>query len=496
MNAMRILGRLMTVWFVLLQASSLAVAQSVATRVNHTVRPAGTDPFVRGLIRLDTRLKLEHDEIERLKMLKDNFRRDDALTPPPDFARAFSASHYRPVGVLAAAIAETPTIHIVPHQYGRNRGIHYWQGAARRWIYRRANGETLDTIATRFTMQADDILTLNSALTEAQLDNPMQFYLSPTDNGALVHIVRRGETFARLAPRYDTKIEHLMARNKYGDKKTLQVGQRLVIREKTLTHAMIAKAASTPVKSIPPTPHFYARIQNFRTKTGAIQMANSTWQNYRAFIDADMLIRSEGQADKPKYHLDIGPMQSKRHATGWCMLIVKTHPDCAPILRYADRERQDSFRSQAIVSITPKIFYGADGVETASETNVDAAKQIEYHLFEGQVLGHGTGMITKITPHYIYITTDSGRVHELPFYYVPENDPAVVRATRIVKARALAQAAQTAAPSAEGTSSRPSTFVKSNNIETDIAPSAKTGDRKRKLGSTDALNQVLGTDFN
>ena len=454
---------------------------------------AGRDPFVRGLLRLDERLRLEREEIIRLKNLRETIKKDDHH-PPPDFARAFAASHYRPAGVFVAAQADNPTIHMVSHQYANQKGIHFWSGKMRRWVYRRGHKETLADIATKFKMRVDDILTLNSVLSEAQLSNPMQIYISPRDNAPLIHIVKRGETLSMLARAYSTQIAHLKMRNQYVEHGNLQIGQRLIIREKTLTHDMIARAMPEPSAATSLMPlRIYARLEGFSSREMAARAADTAWQNYRHFMDADMLIRSEGDAIKPVYYLDIGPMHSPRHAKAWCVLVSKIYDACKPISRVMAKERKNSFASQAVVNITPHVFYDADGVENTMQTNIDAAKRVEYHLFEGQVLGNGTGMITKITPHYIYLASMHGQIYELPFYYVPESDPALMRARRKQEQAArIAQAASLVHGDATGGQAVPSDEI----LETDIGNRLKQGEQQRRLGSTKALNQVLGTDFN
>ena len=70
--------------------------------------------------------------------------------------------------------------------------------------------------------------------------------MSPRDNGPLIHIVQRGDTLNRLAARYKTRAAFLRDRNRVGADNMLTLGRRFLIREKTITPKMAARAVPEP----------------------------------------------------------------------------------------------------------------------------------------------------------------------------------------------------------------------------------------------------------
>src|SRR5882724_240165 len=51
---------------------------------------------------------------------------------------------------------------------------------------------------------------------------------APTTGGATIHVVQRGENLFRIAIRYGTTVDAIVAANGLGDPTQIQVGQRLL----------------------------------------------------------------------------------------------------------------------------------------------------------------------------------------------------------------------------------------------------------------------------
>ena len=187
------------------------------------------DPFVRGLKRLDEKLRLqrEAEELARraMELQREAERRaeqeamgdeldeevlveEEVIIPAPisdpDFFTAFAARQYRLDGLVLSSPQSQPTIHVLEEVRKPMGGQLFWSGRERRWVYLRRKDETLTSIARKLVMQKADILAMNNALRENQLPDPMRFYVSPRDNGPLTHIILRSDTLEKLAKIYDT----------------------------------------------------------------------------------------------------------------------------------------------------------------------------------------------------------------------------------------------------------------------------------------------------
>ena len=134
------------------------------------------DPFVRGLKRLDERLKRQRAaaefarqkeelarkaleiEASRAREAAENAARLEAgieegvlgeediiaLAPlsNPDFFTAFAAQKYRLDGLVLSRPPREPIIHIVEDYVALPRGVFYWSGVERRWVYEREKDES------------------------------------------------------------------------------------------------------------------------------------------------------------------------------------------------------------------------------------------------------------------------------------------------------------------------------------------------------------------
>ena len=206
-----------------INANGAARAQAEQAVQDETPKPskqdmAGADPqdpFVRGLKRLDERLRLQRETEElarkalQLQQAKEGEKADgemiveeEMIIPAPisdpDFFTAFAARKYRLDGLVLSKPQTQPVIHVLNEVEKPKSGQLFWSGRERRWVYQRNKDETLSSIARKLVMQVDDMLAMNNALRESQLADPMRFYVSPRDNGPLTHIVLRSDTIAKI----------------------------------------------------------------------------------------------------------------------------------------------------------------------------------------------------------------------------------------------------------------------------------------------------------
>ena len=231
------------------------------------------DPFVRGLKRLDEKLRLqrEAEELARraMELQREAERRaeqeamgveldeevlveEEIIIPAPisdpDFFTAFAARQYRLDGLVLSRPQSQPTIHVLEEVRKPIGGELFWSGRERRWVYLRRKGETLSSIARKLVMQKADILAMNNALRENQLPDPMRFYVSPRDNGPLTHIILRSDTLEKLAKIYDTDVPRLRIRNDLRADDKLELGRRFLIREKAIDDRLASMAVPKPKK--------------------------------------------------------------------------------------------------------------------------------------------------------------------------------------------------------------------------------------------------------
>ena len=129
---------------------------------------------------------------------------------------------------------------------------------------------------------------------------------------------------------------------------------------------------------------------------------------------------------------------------------------CIVVNRVPGPERDRNFDSQAIISVSPYVYYDGDDKLESGRTNIEKLTKLEYFLTEGQVLGNAEGTIAKITADRIMLTDANGYLLTLPLNKIPEIDPiekakreAAARQAAVNQAAAAAGAAAGAAGGAE-----------------------------------------------
>jgi hypothetical protein len=478
------------------------------------------DPFVRGLVRLDEKLRLQREaeelarralELERKKADGEDgeaaaeVTEDGEIIIPaplsdPDFFTAFAARKYRLDGLVLSRPDREPAVHIINDGIrDKSVGLFFWSGSERRYVYLPGAEQGLADIAAEFNMQLIDMLQINGVSRAAQLKDKNRIYVSPRDNGPLIHIVQRGDTLNRLAARYKTRAAFLRDRNRVGADNMLTLGRRFLIREKTITPKMAARAVPEPApvdlarETRPRLP--YARLAQYKSERAAKRGAREFYLKYYAFMDSDITLRREKTANQREffYNMDIGPLRSPAHGEAYCALFRRDELPCLVVNRVPGPERERNFDSQAIISVSPYVYYDGDDVLETGRTDVEKLTKLEYFLTEGKVLGNNEGTIAKITPDRIFITDANGYLLTLPLNKIPEIDP-IEKAKREAEARqaALNQAAAAAGAVAAGDGGGDGGEAEGNS---GVVKRLQEGEGKRRAGSTDALNKVLGTSI-
>jgi hypothetical protein len=464
------------------------------------------DPFVRGLKRLDEKLRLqrEAEELARraMELQREAERRaeqeamgveldeevlveEEVIIPAPisdpDFFTAFAARQYRLDGLVLSRPQSQPTIHVLEEVRKPIGGELFWSGRERRWVYLRRKGETLSSIARKLVMQKADILAMNNALRENQLPDPVRFYVSPRDNGPLTHIILRSDTLEKLAKIYDTDVPRLRVRNQLGDGDKLVLGRRFLIREKAIDDRLARMAVPKPQKiddsklSMARQP--YARLGQFADEKKAMRGAREFYAKYYEFMDSDISLRRErddAQKGKLFFNMDIGPLRSERHGEAYCALFRKDEMPCIVVYRVPGPERARNFDSQAIISVSPYVYFDGDDELDSGRTDVPRLTKLEYFLTEGQELGNADGTIAKITNDRIMLTDANGYLLTLPLNRVPEVDPEEKRRA----AEAARQAAMQKAAEAAGAAANAA-----GNVEVDVPGPEDTALGQRLQGN-------------
>ena len=488
------------------------------------------DPFVRGLKRLDRpgqahkralakvkeELAAARREIEAFKkgiadggkdIISSIFAPKDTpideaaiILPPPignaaDFSRVFNLSRYRLNGILVSEGPNEPIIHVNEGELRRSTQVLYWSGRDRRWVYRPSRGETYLTIAKRFNMHPVDLLELN------QTDNPdilvsrKIIFVSPRDNGPLIHTVRKGESLSKLAKIYDIPARLIRQRNTLHQKNWLVIGQRLYVRDKTINDKIAARIVPAPTEfdmdAERQARKTYVRLTKYSDLDDAMRAARELYADYRLYMDSDLILRLEVDKEgRAVYFLDIGPMKSNRHAIGYCAIFKRQKLNCQTVKRVPGDERLTTFESQAIIRVSPLVFYNNEISRDLIE--ISKTKNTDYYLTEGQLLGAEESTIVKITSQQILLADAAGELIALDLNYLPEVDREILEAQRAAERQAaLNAAAQLAQQTTDGIAAADEPAKSSNFIK-----SLADGEEKRRTGSTDKAPKDKGENKN
>jgi len=484
------------------------------------------DPFVRGLKRLDRPGQAHKRALEKVKEELAAARREieafkkgvadggkniitsiftpketpstdtDIILPPPignagDFSRVFNLARYRLNGILVSEGPAEPIIHVNEDELRRSTQVLYWSGGDRRWVYRPSQGETYLTIAKRFNMHPIDLLELNQTDNPDMLVGLKTIFVSPRDNGPLIHTVRKGESLAKLAKIYDMPARLIRQRNTLHQKGWLVIGQRLYVRDKTINDKIADRIVPAPTEfdmnAERQARKNYVRLNKYNDLNDAKRAARELYADYRQYMDSDIILRLEMDKEgRAVYFLDIGPMKSNRHAIGYCAIFKRQKLNCQTVKRVPGDERLATFESQAIIRVSPLVFYNNEISRDLIEIN--KTKNIDYYLAEGQLLGAEESTIVKITSQQILLADAAGELLALDLNYLPEVDREILEAQRAAERQAaLNAAAQLAQQTTDGIAVSDEPAKSSNFIK-----SLADGEEKRRTGSTDKVPKDEG----
>ncbi len=158
-------------------------------------------------------------------------------------------------------------------------------------------GDTLYSIATRFGVTMAQIRALNgigsdnlihvgqtllipisgAVTTPTPPPSPAPVSSTPRPDGAIIHVVQRGETLYSIARRYGTTVEALRALNGIDSDNAIYVGQRLVIvpaattptpPPPTATPTSAAATTPTPSPTWPPSPETSLCLSAYEDRNG------------------------------------------------------------------------------------------------------------------------------------------------------------------------------------------------------------------------------------
>ncbi|MGC6475404.1 MAG: LysM peptidoglycan-binding domain-containing protein [Parvibaculales bacterium] len=456
------------------------------------------DPFVRGLKRLDTsdvaRQKMEQELAKARKEMKrmkyggkagddelDADISDGFIAGDPAFGNAFSLPRYRLDGILVSEAPLLPIIHVSDDELRRSGQTLFWSADDKRWAYRLSAAENYKTVARKFSLHPQDVLAMNRARNPDQLAGREILFISPRDNGPLIHTVRKGESLSLLAQTYDVPLSIIKKRNSLAREDLLIIGQRLHIRDKTISQAQAELAVPAPNEldknAALMARRVYVRLARYPNLSKAMRGAREFYDDNRRFIDSDIILRLERDAmGQEGYNLDLGPMVSSAHGKNYCKLFTRRGLACETVRRVPGEERLNTFESTAIVRVSPTVFYNGDVDEDIIE--IGKTKDIEYQLKEGQTLGVDEGVVVKITHDQILVADKEEELLALNLNYLPEVDQEVLQARREAERQAQLDAAAKAASALADNAELPEIEVPN------IAKRLAENEQKRRKGST------------
>jgi LysM repeat protein len=113
----------------------------------------------------------------------------------------------------------------------------------------------------------------------------------------IVHVVQQGENLFRLALRYGTTVQAIMAQNGLPDDHTICVGQRLVIPSTTQQRASVPAAATTGgTYVVQPGDTIFGIAFRYGVKPWELMRANGIWSSHGVFIGQGIVIPAAGGA--------------------------------------------------------------------------------------------------------------------------------------------------------------------------------------------------------
>lgn len=163
----------------------------------------------------------------------------------------------------------------------------------------------------------------------------------------------------------------------------------------------------------------YLRIGEFETVADAQQRAIDLRATIEPLLGAHFILR---QPNAGQILLDIGPTPSIDHAERYCEILKRDSNglvlDCYPELAYPEYEPLDTFTSTALVRVSADAVRNV--IQDDSLFDLQSSADQMLMMQEGDMLGVGTDMVTKITPDAMHLVAEDGTITTLFLNYIPE----------------------------------------------------------------------------
>ena len=404
----------------------IVMMTSAGNSVSQNFIVENDDPFVRGLQRQKTfdNFQKRIDKVTNKNNKKQTEKNTQRSFDLPSFNQMLSFSRYRVDGLLVSEAPQSPVIHLDKSDLNNNNNILFLEPRSRRWIYRPENEETIEDILDRFRLHRHDLAILNGVSKVENLLNKDEFFVSPEDNGSLIHEVITGDTLFKLSRIYNISIAELKKGNKIASNDLLYEGQNLLIRKNTILDEMKKNLVSSvnftknrnSIDGI--ARNFYVQLFRFKNIKEAMIKTNEFYSDYRDFLDTDIILRFENDNNKEEIiTLELGPIETLAHTKNYCALFKSFGLECEPIRRLPGNERQRTFNSIASIRFLPIIIN--QNKFKSKETSFEDLSPKTFNLYEGQQIDNSGRMVIKITNKEVIAIDFQGQILTLPINYLP-----------------------------------------------------------------------------
>ena len=408
----------------------IVMMTSAGNSVSQNFIVENDDPFVRGLQRQKTfdGFQKRIGNVTNKNNLKQREENTQRIFDFPNFNQILSFSHYRVDGLLVLEAPQSPVIHLDKSDLKNNNNILFLDPKSRRWIYRPEKDETIKDILDRFRLHSHDLAILNGVSKVEKLLNKDEFFVSPEDNGSLIHEVITGDTLFKLSRIYNISIEELKKENKIASNDWLFKGQNLLIRKNTISEEMKKDLVSVVNFTKKHNSNdgiarkFYVQLFRFKNIIEATSKTNEFYSDYRDFLDTDIILRFENENNNNNNKeeiitLELGPIETLSHAKSYCALFKSFGLECKPIRRMPGNERQKTFNSIASIRFLQNIIN--QNKVKSKETSLENISTKTFNMYEGQEIGNSGGMVIKITNKEVIAIDFQGQILTLPINSLP-----------------------------------------------------------------------------
>ena len=166
----------------------------------------------------------------------------------------------------------------------------------------------------------------------------------------------------------------------------------------------------------------YLRIGSHDSLDAARQQAINLKSSYGQYFDSSFIIRQGLKGER--IDLDVGPFPRIVHAERFCDMLIGVSyglvNDCYVVQEYPGLEDKDSFQSSAMIRFSANAVNTV--IEDTSVFDLPAASRQIMTIREGENIGVGATIATKVIPSGVLVVDEIGTVALLPLNYVPEDE--------------------------------------------------------------------------